>query len=200
MERNSYTHSLKGTPLFARSSKAREGGIVSPLLFNIYMFRLDKYIYEDILLQISENEIQKESNQEKIYNNPKLRKSIVKRSARIRRLPICDLKTKLIKVLRALEFSRFKEPYANRTTQLISPIFVKYANDWVYFITSTIAYAKKLTKKIRTFIKNELSLELDEDKTLIFKLTSGINFLGFEIKMWSKKTRRNFANFAKISG
>lgn len=37
MEKNHYIHSLNGTP---------QGGIISPLLFNIYMFPLDKYIFE----------------------------------------------------------------------------------------------------------------------------------------------------------
>ena len=48
MDGKHFKHSLNGT---------LQGGIVSPLLFNIYMFELDKYVYEEIMKPIiKENE------------------------------------------------------------------------------------------------------------------------------------------------
>lgn len=65
--------------------------------------------------------------------------------------------------------------------------FSRYADDWVLLITGHLQKAQEVKNQIKNFIQNSLKMELDEEKTTISKLTTGFNFLGFTIKMYSNK-------------
>nr|YP_009367786.1 putative reverse transcriptase and intron maturase [Neodangemannia microcystis]ARK14813.1 putative reverse transcriptase and intron maturase [Neodangemannia microcystis] len=67
LDYKTYEHSLTGTPqggctgsLYSPSrAHLCPGGIVSPLLFNIYMFAFDKYIYTNHICKVPEDDIPK---------------------------------------------------------------------------------------------------------------------------------------------
>ncbi|MGN7300703.1 group II intron reverse transcriptase/maturase [Ferdinandcohnia sp. SAFN-114] len=114
-----------------------QGGIISPLLANVYLDALDQHIA-------------------KKWENKKTRHDYSKREHRYR----------------ALKDTNLKPAY-----------FVRYADDWV-LITDSKTNAIKWKKEIGKFLKDELKLELSEEKTLITNVRKRpFRFLGFDLKM-----------------
>lgn len=168
MEKNTYEHNLIGTP---------QGGIVSPLLFNIYMFEFDKFVNSQILPKINKDskprnnpEYVKLNKEAKHFlslwrNSPKDKKSV-------------DLYYKRFKEFQKLQF---KIP-----SKLISSLpkqarYYRYADDWVILATCSQQEAQEIKLKIQSWLLENLFLTLDPVKTVISRLEDGFSFLGFKI-------------------
>lgn len=62
--------------------------------------------------------------------------------------------------------------------------YVRYADDWLLGFAGPKREAVEIKSKIRTFLRDELRLELSESKTLItHAATAAARFLGYEIKV-----------------
>ena len=64
---------------------------------------------------------------------------------------------------------------------------VRYADDFVV-MTRTEADALTLKREIAEFLRQELGLELSEEKTLVTPIERGIDFLGFHIRKYPRAT------------
>ena len=166
-------HSLLGTP---------QGGIASPILFNIYMFEFDLFVYERFVKPINEAD----------YGSKK-RSSLYQKQGnemlRIRKL-LAPINNKsltgkaLIKDMKAIEVERMKYPSYDVNTLPKRAVYARYADDWVLLVTSTKEEAYEMKDIISEFLSSHLKLELDKDKTIISHLSkTGINFLGFNVRM-----------------
>ena len=61
--------------------------------------------------------------------------------------------------------------------------YVRYADDFLIGFTGSKADAEKIKTKLHEFLRQELNLELSEEKTLITNASSqAAKFLGYEIK------------------
>jgi retron-type reverse transcriptase len=185
MDDKRYEHSLNGTP---------QGGIVSPLLFNIYMFELDKYIYEEFIIPVLNQNKKKqkinksrslEYNQIK-YNVEKALKQHRKTKENCRLHPSYVTKSekkRTKKILKKQILTRLKTPYGRINNLKKGAVYVRYADDWVLAMTCTKKEAIIAKEKIANFLNNYLKMKLDDDKTKITFASDGYKFLGFEIRL-----------------
>ncbi|HEM6594987.1 TPA: reverse transcriptase [Streptococcus suis] len=150
---------ISGTP---------QGGVISPLLANIYLHQFDKWVGEELIPQYTRGKKQKAnsaynrlSRRIKCYQDKgdykKAHQLIVER----RNLPSVDTYDTSYRRLR----------------------YVRYADDFILGFTGSKAEAKAINKQIGDFLNTKLSLELSQEKTLITHATGeSAKFLGYEIK------------------
>lgn len=182
VDQGEYEHSLRGTP---------QGGIVSPLLFNIYMFTLDKHIYNRILQPLN-------SVSSKERENPEFRKLKYQLSQLRKVKNLTESKAEHRQRVRLLLNQKLKTPSKLIETLPKRAVYYRYADDWVLLVTGSITFAKQLKSEIQGMVQ-ELCMELDSEKTNINRLDSGFCFLGFRIKMSSPKQIKRMKVLQKLS-
>lgn len=143
-----------------------QGGILSPLLSNIYLDKFDKYMGELI------KEIETPNSKARI--NPEI--------------------DKVYKNNNKSEISRLRVPYLHpRDTNHIKIKYVRYADDFVIGINGSLELAHKIKHKITEWMKTQLELKMSEEKTLITHISKGIKFLGYIIRRRTVFTKQNSA-------
>jgi group II intron reverse transcriptase/maturase len=176
LEEWSYHQTLSGVP---------QGSIVSPVLSNILLDKLDTFVETVLIPQHSRGKRRKANKQyTHLLDQAKgLFKQGQKEAAqRVRRqaqqLPSYDQEDPNYRRLR----------------------FCRYADDFVLGFTGPKSEAEEIKQQLRTFLREELKLELSEEKTLITHARSGAaRFLGYEItvRQANRKRTKNRASGTK---
>lgn len=191
MDGKRYEHSLNGTP---------QGGIVSPLLFNIYMLELDRFVYEKFILPIeSENKQKPKKNTRNSRAYNKVRYEFQKAKNELTKTKTDSTctgnwyKTKEYKEahkqLKKIQKKLLQTPYQNVSYSRKGAVFVRYADDWVLAMTCTKKQALKAKETIAEFLNSKLKMRLDDEKTTVTHATKGYKFLGFEIRQNTTKPK-----------
>lgn len=142
-----------------------QGSILSPLLSNIVLDKLDKYIES---LE-SELNVGKKRKPNPAYVRLEGRRRYYKKTQPA-------LANKYLQQMRLLsKFDMHNEDFRRA-------IYIRYADDFVILLASTRKYALSLKEKIATFLKDACGLELNEQKTTITNTREGFMFLGAQIK------------------
>jgi group II intron reverse transcriptase/maturase len=131
-----------------------QGGILSPLLSNIYLHELDKFTER---LSIDYKGPVKPSNRKKNPVANKLLRTDNKKKYLQSRIP-----------------SRIPNETGYRNCK-----YTRYADDFVIGIVGPHSMAVEIREKIREFLQNELKLEMSIEKSKITHVSKGIEYLGY---------------------
>jgi group II intron reverse transcriptase/maturase len=148
-------------------SGAPQGGILSPLLSNIYLNRLDRYVETTLL---------------PVYNRGDRRRPYLpymrmhKAVWKLEKKGQWEGTRQMRRELQRLPSRDPDDPDYRRLH------YVRYADDWLLGYTGTRREAEDIKAKIGKFLGYRLKLELSEHKTLITHgRTEPARFLGYEI-------------------
>jgi group II intron reverse transcriptase/maturase len=151
----------------ATLSGAPQGGVVSPVLSNIYLDRLDKFVETALIPEYTRGAGR--------AVNPAYARviSAIKRARkRGDRAAIRRLRTRR----RGMPTGNPRDPGFRRLR------YARYADDHLLGFTGPRAEAEQIKTRLAQFLRDDLKLELNQDKTLITHARTGAAiFLGYKI-------------------
>lgn len=153
-----------------------QGGIVSPILANIYLDKLDKYVKEYIrhFDMGTKRRPGKESND--LANE---RKRTVRK---LKKVKDGTEKAALVARLKAIEQERAAFPSGDEMDGSYRRLkYIRYADDFILGVIGSKEDALRIKEDIKSFLSASLALELSEEKTLITHTGKSAKFLGYEI-------------------
>ena len=159
----------------ATLSGAPQGGVVSPVLSNIYLDRLDKFV-ETVLIPEYTRGVRRISNP--------ARTKMAAAIAAARRRGDRAMARELLRQRRGLPCGDPRDPGYRRLR------YARYADDHLLGFTGPRAEAGEIKQRLARFLRDELKLELSADKTLITHArTQKARFLGYDIIAQHSATR-----------
>jgi group II intron reverse transcriptase/maturase len=163
-----------------------QGGVLSPILSNIYLHELDKF------MQIIVDESNK-SGPTSIDNSEY--KNVHTKISNMRQyfLPTDrDNRNSTKKQERLKEILKLEKVRAKYPSTIQGPgyrvYYVRYADDFLIGIDGPRRMAEELKQKLQKFLLNELKLTLNLEKTKITRSDYGAYFLGARLKRYTSRT------------
>jgi hypothetical protein len=151
----------------ATLSGAPQGGVVSPILSNIYLHRLDVFVETVLIPEFTRGESR--------ARNPEYRK-VEGALGNARKRGDRTMARRLRQRLRELPSKDPNDPSYRRLR------YIRYADDHLLGFAGPKTEAEQIKQRLAEFLRNDLKLELNEDKTLVTHARTGAaRFLGYDI-------------------
>jgi len=175
-----YNRTYSGTP---------QGGILSPILANIYLSELDKKVAE-----IKESfDKPRSAEQTEEYHSMSL---IIKRiESRLRYERDEQRRKELVGELKARRNDLRKIPCKPQDNKRL--VYVRYADDWLIGICGNKTDCEAVKAQIGAYLGDTLKLELSEEKTLITHSSEHVRFLGYDVSVRRSQEVKGFKNGRK---
>lgn len=155
-------------------SGSPQGGIISPLLANIYLNELDKFAEKTAKAFYKKRDREHTKEYDAVMNALVLVKYHLKKATGQQKSDLLKQKKRLQRQLR-------KIPCSSQTDKVMK--YVRYADDFIIGVKGDKIDCEKIKKQFGDFISQELKMELSEEKTLITHSSQFARFLGYDIRV-----------------
>jgi len=189
LENFKYNNTFSGTP---------QGGIVSPILANIYLNELDTFITKSLKSELISTNVGG-AKQNRIRNPiyRRLEGKMYWLSKKIASNVFEDKPQKdmMIAKYRNLQKQKNKTNYSLGLGDYRNLFYVRYADDFIIGIHGSKKDCQNIKTALGDFLLNVLKLELSDEKTLITNSGDNARFLNYEVRV-----RENNKFFEKEDG
>ncbi len=179
MEDWTFNATISGTP---------QGGVVSPILANIYLHELDEFL-TGMKARCDRGKRRAENPR---YGS--LTRSIYKRRCRIDRLlaegrkaEVEEVKQKIRELETERSFMPSKDGFDPNYRRLL---FCRYADDFLIGVIGSKAEAREVMREVTEFLRHHLRLDASTEKSKVSKASDGTVFLGYVVKTITGNRRR----------
>jgi group II intron reverse transcriptase/maturase len=172
-----YHETLSGSP---------QGGVVSPILANIYLDKLDKHV-EQVLIPAYTQGATRRTNRE--YDVLQTRQYRARKKGD---------KQKAKALRKQLQRLPRRDPSDANYRRLR---YVRYADDTLFGFAGPREEAEDIKRQLGAFLRDNLKLELSQEKTLITHAqTEAAHFLGYEIATQHEDTKHDRLGHRSVNG
>lgn len=186
-----YHKTYSGTP---------QGGIISPLLANIYLHELDKFVMK-LKSEFDTHGQEPVRTEYRLLSN-----EIQNLSYHIGRCTGAERERLLLEYNEKRKLM-LKMPCTAQTKKCIK--YIRYADDFILGVKGSQEDCQWIKNQLSEFIRKILKMELSEEKTLITHSTESARFLGYDIRVRrssavkrggpGRKTKRTLNNSCELA-
>ena len=165
MENWNYNNTYSGTS---------QGSGCSPILSNIYLHELDKFVME----LKADFDVYEDKNYTPEYKA--MNSKMVSLRRRIKEA-VGENRRQLINEYEKIRKEKLKIPAKSQTDKKIK--YIRYADDFIIGVNGSSEDSEVIKRKLTEFISRQLKMELSAEKTLITHSSECARFLGYDIRV-----------------